>query len=254
MTELQKQRKLIIIINVISLLCLLSITITNFAYGIGKSYYLFLILYPLFLVSTILIIAKVRFGIILTLLISIIYCVLLSNEVGRYFVFNSTNYLFWVLVLPYLLFLITIPLTTDYLIGKIKFKNFAILISLITSFVFIIYPVFDRYNKTYTKNIFVDAEINKSGQIKLNCKPGFGDSRVFVLINNSNEFQNQIKKQGEYNQGSYFITNAIFKTNYRFSKLKSITITKINGIKVNPELTWKVDNINGDTDFLIPYY
>ncbi len=255
MTITQKQLRLIIIaINVLLLLSLYSITITTFAYGYGEMTYLYLVLYPLFLVSTILVIAKVRLGIILTFFTSIIYCFLLTTEVGRYFVFNSNNYvLFWILALPYLLFLITIPLTTTYLSDKIKFKNLLIIASFIISLCFIIYPIFDRYDKKYTNNIFVDAEINEIGLITLNCKPSFGDSRNFVLTNNSNEFQNQIKKYGEHYQGSYFLSNTIIRTNYKFDRLISITIIEFNNHKINSELTWKIDKIKGETDFLTPH-
>jgi hypothetical protein len=255
MTEIQKQfRLLIITTNVILLLSLFSITITTFAYGIGKMTYLYLVLYPLLLLSTILIIAKLHLGIIFTLFISLIYCFLLTNDVGYYFIFNSSNYaLFWFLVFPYLLSITTIPLTTVYLGDKFKFKNSLIIISLIICFCFIIYPILERYNKEYTETIFIDAEINESGLITLNCKPSFGDSRNFVLTNNSNEFQNQIKKYGEHYQGNYFLSNTIVMTNYSFDKLISITIIEFNNHKINSELTWKIDEIKGETDFLTPY-
>lgn len=255
MTEIQKQLRFIIITaNIILLLSLFSITITTFAYGIEKMAYLQLALYPLLVIATILAFAKLRLGFILTLFISLIYCFLLTNDVGHYFVFNSSNYvLFWIIVLPYFLSISIIPLATIYLSKKFNLKNPLIPISLIICSSFIIYPVLDRYEKEYTDTIFVDAEINKSGFITLNCKPSFADSRIFVVTNNSNELQNQIKKYGEYYQGSYFLSNTVVRTYYKFDQLISVTIVKINNNKLNPEFTWETDKIKGKTDFLTPH-
>lgn len=254
MTKIEKQLRLIIITtNVILLLSLFPITISTFAYGIGKTPYLYLPLYPLLIIATILVIAKLRIGFLLTLSISIIYCFLLTNDVGYYFIFNSWNYiLFWIIILPFFLSIFIIPLATFYLSEKIKFKNLLIIVSLFICFCFIIYPILDRYKKEYSDTIFVDAEINTSGLITLNCKPNFGDSRNFVLTNNSFGMQKQIKKYGEYYQGRYFLTNTTVRTKYKFDKLISVTIVKINNNKLNQELTWKIDEIKGETDFLTP--
>jgi hypothetical protein len=255
MTKIQTQLRLIIItLNVILLLSLFSITITTFAYGIGKMTYLYLALYPLLVIATILAVAKLRLGFIFTLFISLIYCFLLTNDVGYYFIFNLNNYaLFWVIALPYFLSTTIISLTTIYLSEKFKLKKSLIIVSLIICSCFIIYPILDRYEKEYTDTIFVNAEINKSGFITLNCKPGFADSRFFVVTNNSNELQNQIKKYGEYYQGGYFLSNTVVSTYYKFDKLISVTIVKINNNKLNPEFTWKTDKIKGETDFLTPH-
>lgn len=255
MTKSQKQIRLIIITtNVILLVSLFSITITTFAYGIGEMTYLYLTLYPLLFIATILAIAKLRIGLIFTLIISLIYCFLLTNNVGYYFIFNSRNHvLFWIIALPYFLSISIIPLTTIYLSDRVKFNNFLIIVSFIISLCFIIYPILDRYEKDYTNTIFIDAEINKGGLITLNCKPGFADSRNFIVTNNSNELQKQIKKFGEYYQGSYFLSNTIVRTHYKFDKLISVTIVEINNNKLIPELTWKTKKIKGETDFLTPH-
>lgn len=255
MIKIQKQLRLIIITaNIILFLSLFSITITTFTYGIGKMTYLYLALYPLLGIATILAIAKLRLGFVFTLFISLIYCFLLTNDVGHYFVFNSSNYvLFWIIALPYFLSISIIPLATIYLSGKSKSKKLLITISLIISSLFVIYPILDRYEKEYTNTIFIEAEITKSGFTTLNCKPGFADSRNFVVINNSNELQNQIKKYGEYYQGSYFLSNTVVRTFYKFDQLISVTIVKINNNKLNSEFTWKTDKIKGETDFLSPH-
>lgn len=116
----------------------------------------------------------------------------------------------------------------------------------------LIFSISYRFNKDYSDSIFVDAEINEQGQITLNCKPGFADSRTFIVTTNLKEIEEQIKKHGEYYQGSYFLQNTKIKKNFRFSKLQSITLTKIGDNKISPELTWTTKEIKGDIEFLQP--
>ena len=228
-------------------------TITVFAYGIGDTTSLYLLLYPTFLVSTILIIAKVRIGFFINLLLALTYSILLTSEVGKYFIFDfHNNVLFWVLLLPSLTFLTLIPLITIYITDNVKIKKLFKLTSIIVAFGIFIFSITDRFNKDYSDNIFVDAEIDKQGNITLNCKPGFADTRTFTLTDNSKDFADQIKKYGEYYQGSYFLNNTTIKKNFRFSKLQTVTITKIGNNKITPQLTWTIKEIKGDVQFLNP--
>jgi hypothetical protein len=66
------------------------------------------------------------------------------------------------------------------------------------------------------------------------------------------EIEKQIKKYGEYYQGSYLLQNTKIKKNFRFSKLQSITLTKIGDNKISPQLTWTINEIKGDVEFLQP--
>jgi hypothetical protein len=253
---MEKQRSLrvvIIINNVLSLWSLLSITIMSYFFGYGKFPILYLFLYLILLVATILLIAKKRIGFIFTFIISILYSLLLMDEdVGKNFVFNSANFVMsWALEFPFLLFLISIPLTIIYLAEKSKNIFFYKYSSIIISLTFVIYTIVGRSNINYKGTVFVDAEIKENGKTILNCKPSSGDMRNFIVKSNSKELQKQITKYGKYYQGGYFITNATLKTNYNFNKLNSITITKINDVIVNPEITWKINEIKGETEFLM---
>ena len=228
-------------------------TVTTFAWGVGDTTFLYLLLYPTFLLSTILIIAKVRLGYFLTLLTALTYAILLTNGVGKYLIFDfHNNVLFWVLLLPYLTFLTLIPLTVIFLTANFKFAKSLKLTSIILALGLFIFSIADRFNKDYSDNIFVDAEINKRGQITLNCKPGFADSRTFIVTTKMNGIEQQIIKYGEFYQGSYFLQNTRIEKNFRFSKLQSITMTKIGDHKISPQLTWTTNEIKGNTDFLQP--
>lgn len=252
--KLRKLRLAIIITSIAALLSFFSPTVTVFAYGmLASTTFLFLLLYPLFIVSTVLVVAKVRLGYYMAFLIAITYAILLSNEVGEYLVFNFYNtVLFWVLLLPYLCSLALIPTTLIYLSDLFKYKREFKLTSILLAVGLLIYPIAVRYNKDYTDRIFVDAEITEQGQVILNCKPGFADSREFVMTATSKDLEEQIKKHGEFYQGSYFLQNTRIRKNFRFNKLKSVTLTDFGDTKITPEPTWTAKEIKGDTNFLLP--
>jgi hypothetical protein len=250
MDDQQKIHRLTILtLCVIALVSCFSLTVTTFAYGTEKTTFLFLFLYPILVISTILIIAKNRFGIILSLLSSIVYCFLLFSEVGKYLVFNFDNsVLLWVLLLPYLSFLFIILTSVLYLFWNRKILK---IIGILIFISFLILPIAERYNKDYSENIFIDAEI-KNGKVILTCKPGFGDSRNFILESESKILAEKIKTVGEFYQGSYFLQNCTIVINYQFSELKQISLTEIGAEKVSPKIVWSVKNVSGDFSFLRP--
>ena len=251
--KLRQLRLTIILTSVVGLLSFFSMTITTFAWGVGDTTLLYLLLYPTFLLSTILVIAKIRLGYFITLLTALTYSILLTSEVGKYLIFNfHNNVLFWVLLLPYLTFLALIPLTANFLTANNKFTKTIKPTTILLAIGIFIFSIADRFNKDYSDNIFVDAEINAQGQITLNCKPGFADSRAFIVTTNLKTIEEQIKKYGEYYQGSYFLQNTKIRKNFRFSKLQSITLTKIGDNIISPQLTWTTKEIKGDVDFLQP--
>lgn len=259
MTPIQKEMNLmrnlrlaIIVLSVITIISLISITLNAFAWGIDESVYIFIILYPTLLVSLILVLAKTEVGYLLTLVVCVSYAVLLTNDVAEYLVFDFNNYvLFWVLLLPYSSVLIIISLTITSLTFRMK-NRWIRPTRIALPLCFLIYPTVDRYNKDYSDNIFIDAEIKNEVEITLNCKPSFADSRTFVLSTNSKKLGEQIKAHGEFYQGSYFLSNTSIIKNFQFDKLKSITVKSLGNYKLTPELTWTVDEMNGDFDFLRP--
>ena len=178
---------------------------------------------------------------------------LLNREIGNLFVFDShNNILYLVLALPYFTLLTLLPLTTSYLTATSKHKRIFVTTAIIIAISFPTFAIAERYNMNYSDNIFIDAEITDQGQVKLNCKPGFADTRTFIVTTNSSKIADQIKKYGEYYQGSYFLHNTTIKKNYRFSNLKSVTLTKVDNNKIVPEMTWTTDEIKGDISFLKP--
>jgi len=259
MNEQEKKIRLfrltIIVVSVVGLLSSLPLLTTMFAYGVGDNNSMFLY-FPSLIVLGIAIILnffKRKFGYYLTIISATIGSILLINDVGFFLIFNLQNsVLLLVLLLPFFSFLTLIPLTTIYLTQNLRQKKIIQISSIIFAVGIFIFAIADRYNKNYFDNIFIDAEISKQGQIILNCKPGFGDSRTFIVRTNLKEIGEQIKKYGEFYQGSYFLQNTKIKNNFRFSKLKSITLTKIGDNIISPQLTWTTSEIKGNVDFLQP--
>ena len=244
-------RTTIIFMSIVGLVSSFSMTVVNFSWGVGNTTLFYLLLYPTFILSTILIIVKVRFGYYLILLTALIYAILLTDEVGEYLIFNFHNdVLFWILFLPYLSFLALIPLTVMLLTVNNKFTKTFRMISILLAIGIFIFSIADRFNKDYSDNIFVDAEISEQGHITLNCYPHFGDVRTFIVTTDLKEIEKQIKKHGELYQGSYFLHNTKIRKNYRFSKLQSISLIKIGEHIISPQLTWTTKEMKGDIDFL----
>ena len=254
LTDIQKRRRLAIkIVSVIGLLSLFSMTMTVFAWGTGYATIYYLLLYPAFFITTIFLIANVRLAYFLPIFFGLFYATLLNQEIGKFIVFDKhNNILYLVLALPYFTLLTLIPLTISYLTETSKHKKIFVTTTIIIVICFPAFAIAERYNKDYSDNIFIDAEISDQGQITFNCKPGFADTRTFIVTSNSSKIADQIRKYGEYYQGSYFLHNTTLKKNYRFSNLISVTLTKVDNNKIVPELTWMTDEIKGDVSFLKP--
>lgn len=142
---------------------------------------LFLLLYPALIISTILIIAKRRFGYILTLGIAIAYAVLLTTHVGQFFIFDFNNsVLLLVLVLPYLAVLALIPLTIAFLFGRYKKARLVNVASAIIALCIPLLSIAERANKNYRDSVFAEFVINSSGVIKVTCKPHRQTQEYFI--------------------------------------------------------------------------
>jgi hypothetical protein len=254
LTDIQKRQRLAIkIVSIIGLLSLFSMTMTVYAWGTGDATIYYLLLYPALIITTILLIANVRFAFFLIIIFCFIYVTILNSEIGKLFVFDRhNNILYLVLALPYFTLLTLIPLTTSFLTGTSKHKKILVSIAIIIAIGFPTFAIAERYNMNYSDNIFIDAEISSQGQVTLNCKPGFGDTRTFIVKSNSSKIADQIKRYGEYYQGSYFLQNTAVKKNFNFSTLKSVTLLQIDNNKIDPELTWTTKEIKGDISFLKP--
>lgn len=252
--DIQKHLRLTIkIVCIIGLLSLFSLTMTFFAWGTDEATIYHLLLYPALFITTILLIANVRVAYFLPIFFGLAYGTILNQEIGNLFVFDRhNNILYLVLVLPYFTLLTLIPLTISYLTATLKHKRFFVTTAIIIAIGFPTFAIGERYNRDYSGNIFIDAEISDQGLITFNCKPGFADTRTFIVTSNSSKIADQIRKHGEYYQGSYFLHNTTLKKNYRFSNLKSITLLKFDNKKIVPELTWTANDIQGDISFLEP--
>ncbi len=247
--EHKSHRLAILILSIIGLLSTYPMTITTFAYGIGNSTYIILLLYPTMSTATILVMTKVRLGYIITLISSIAYAVLLMRDVGHYAVFEPDNFLVLaMLIIPFLTFLLLIPLTI-YQLYPIKWIRVG---AITVSTSILIFSFAERLYKNYDKDIFINAQISPNGLIALTVGPSFGDTRVFHINSDSKELMEFIKNQAEYHQGDYLLLNTSAVVIFQLSTLKSFTIEKIGSRQLDHPITWSSTELKGETDFLKP--
>lgn len=145
-------RTAILIININALLGAFPLTIATLNYLISNNLILIILLFPTLIISTILIILRIRIGYWLTLLASLLYAFIFSNKVARYLGidFQYLDLLF--LLIPYLTYLSLIFLTTTYLTTTSKKSKILNWISVIVIIGFLIYPVI--WNKMEIFNFF----------------------------------------------------------------------------------------------------
>jgi len=249
--KLKRIRILIITASVVGLLSLLSLTITTFAWGNGSSTVYYLVLYPTLMLSTIFVVAKIRFGYVLALAVSICYALLLTPEVGEYLVFKTDNIaLFGVLFIPYLTALVLVPLTATFLVFNSNQRLLISKLSIGLSVGFLLYAILDRYDEDYKHNIFIELTIIDNDSVKLICRPGFADIREFQMTTRSKNLIEIAKAQGNLLHNSYLISNAGITTHFKFNKFVSLTIIDLNGEKLDDNLTWECAKLIGDISFL----
>ena len=104
----------------------------------------------------------------------------------------------------------------------------------------------------YRDSVFVEFATDSSGVIKLTCKPQPSDTRIFYLTSSSKELADVAKTEGTFLIDYYYVANTIIEKNYRFRKLQSLTIKKLNNKELRQPLTWKAEEIKGDISFLEP--
>ena len=187
----------------------------------------------------------------MTLILSICYLVLLTPEIGEYLIFKLDNFaLFGVLFIPYLTFLILTPLTIKYLTLNSKQGQLIFRLSIVLSFSFFLYAVLDRYDKDYRDNIFIELTLTDESKAELICRPGFADTRKFKINTDSKDLIETAKKQGDFLQGSYLLSNVGITKRFKFDKLVSVTITDLDGADLKDDLTWEKSKLDGDISFL----
>lgn len=245
--------RLLIVFASSALLSSYSFIVTIFAYGGGEYTWVYLILYPLLLAAIILMIAKVNFGYLLNVMVAVCYSLLLTNSVGESFLYGDGNsILLLVIVLPYFLFLMMIPLSVCRLIfGANAFRSI-VYVSILATLSIPLYLIVDRYDRDYTDSLFADVELKKDGTMLIKCKPGFADSRSFVVESDSQELYKAVKQHGESYKGSYFVMDLRLTKNFNFRNFRSLSIKQVNKYKLRSTLTWNKDELKGDSSFLFP--
>lgn len=239
-------RSSIIVIAIIAFLSLFTVSISSISWRASTKDVYLAVLYPVFFISIILVIAKIRIGYFVALLVSINYAVLMVPDVGEYFIFrNNNSILLVVLVLPFFLVISLIPLSISYLLSPNKQKKKVLLLSIAVAVCFPLYAIIDRANANYTKRIYTECTVT-SDKVIITCKPSFADARQFLVESDSRELADLVKS------GSDHHTTTIIEENYNFGTFRSITFIKVGDKTLQRPLTWESAEIRGDISFLRP--
>lgn len=203
------------------------------------------------LISTILIFAKIRAGYFLLLFISLVWAIQLTDYFGWFITFGtSRTALIFLLLIPFCTFLLLIPLVTKFLAWNNSFGNIFLTISILTTVSFPVYAVIDRMNRDYMKSVFAEFKVQDDGSILIICKPQPSDTREFYLKTESKELIPKIKESGTFLHDYYYVSNTLLKVNFNFHKLESISLVKLEDKKIQPEINWAKEEIEGNTSFL----
>ncbi|WP_316814053.1 hypothetical protein [Pedobacter heparinus] len=250
--EYKRLRWLILIVGVLALISSTSFTLTMAAWGMGNKTYIYLALYPLLIVALTLVAFNVKVGYLTTCFIACSYIVLLSGSVIEYVLYNIKNLvLIPIVVLPFLLYLILVPLTIRMLMWRSNNRKLVYRLSVTIVMMFTVYICSGMiYNKADC-NLYADATIKSDGTIRIVCKPGFGDAREFYITSKSRELVKMFKDKGELYQGTWNADVQGVGT-VVMGRLQTFTITHINEIELKSPLEWNAGQLIGDTTFILP--
>jgi hypothetical protein len=99
---------------------------------------------------------------------------------------------------------------------------------LIVSLFIPLFSIAERANMNYQDSVFAEFTTDSSGLIKVTCKPQPSDTRIFYLTSSSKELADVAKTEGTFLIDYYYVANTTIEKNYRFKKLQSLTIRKLN--------------------------
>lgn len=217
----------------------------------GYEVYTFPLSYLFLLISTLLIFANVRLGYYLLLATALFWAIQLTESFGWFVTFGTNRLiLIFLLLTPFLIFLLLIPLTTKYLALNKHYEKILLIISVLVSISFPIYAFVERLNKDYFDSVFAEFRIQDDDSVNIECKPQPSDTRQFLIKTKSAELISAIKSEGTYLHEYYYVSNTFLKLNFKFNDLHSITLIQLGDRKIQSEITWSKDEIEGNTSFL----
>jgi hypothetical protein len=250
--QYKRMKLLIVISSTLALILSTAFTLTTFSWNVDGLVYIYLLLYLLLIIALILVFSSVRIGYLIICLVSITYCLLLSQHIITFLLYNRQNLvLIPVLLIPFILYIVTIPLTVKILLWRSNRRKQIYNLLGCVLFSFIGYIVFNLAYNRVNFNIYADSTLMADGMIKMVCKPHFGDAREFSITSKSVELAKRLKEQGKLYQGTWNANVQGYGVVIA-GNLKSLVITHIEKIKLNIPLEWKVNKVKGETAFILP--
>jgi len=221
---------------------------TAMAWSINPSEMLYLPLWILTIIGLILFLTIKKIGTYSLILIAILWLLQISETLGWFLTFEPENLALWgIFGLPTIACILITFFGINYdLENQKKFglgiKGIALLIPII--------GILSYANKTYDKNVFSEFYDIEKTEYKAVFKPQPSDTRQFEMEMSSTELRNLVKDKATFVANHHYFPNARFKVNMTFSKINEIELYQVADHKLEQPIKWKIDELNGETEFL----
>ena len=210
------------------------------------------IAFLLLFVSTILSIIKIKIGFILLLIVSIIWAFWFEPTLGLVFVSQYNSFLRILLtVVPFLLYLLLIPLTVKYLtVGK-SYSNPVFIISIIFTTAVAGFSVTDRYNRDYKASFYGEFVLHQDDTVDIVLKPQISDGRKIYLKTESRQLAAILDGLEKSSTDRYYVSETHIILNYNFAELQTIKLVGLGEKRLPENIVWTQNEISGDTKNLM---
>lgn len=206
---------------------------------------------PLWLISTIgliLTFSKLKAGLYIILTSSILWLIQMAETFGWFLTFEIQNLALWgVIALPVFISLMNAILTSRILLSKFnKIRLSTIVIAIIIPAAgFISYA-----DKTYTKNIFSEYYDVAEEKYRAIFRAGPADTRYFTMTMESDEVRKLVTENATFVAGHHYFPNTKFRVRMTFNKITEVEIYKLDGYELTKPIKWRIEELNGHTEFL----
>ncbi|WP_230080295.1 hypothetical protein [Winogradskyella marina] len=242
-------KKTVIILSTLALIVVgFSLSMTAMAWSINPSEMLYLPLWILTIIGLILFLTIKKIGTYSLILIAILWLLQISETLGWFLTFEPENLALWgIFGLPTIACILITFFGINY--GLENQKKFGLGIKGIALLIPIV-GILSYANKTYDKNVFSEFYDIKKTEYKAVFKPQPSDTRQFEMEMSSTELRNLVKDKATFVANHHYFPNARFKVNMTFSKINEIELYQVADHKLEQPIKWKIDELNGETEFL----
>jgi hypothetical protein len=236
------------ILAVVLVIVGLYLSMTAFAWSIEPTEMLFISLWIATIIGLILSFSKKNTGIYTLMIVSVFWLLLLAEKLGWFLTFEPENIaLMGIFGLPVIASVLILIIGSNLIFDNKRKTKFLI------SGIGILIPIvgiLSFANKTYDKNIFSEFYELDSKEFRAVFKPQPADSREFEMKLESEELRDLVINKATFVANHHYFPNAKFRVKMTFSEITEIELYKVSDFELKKPLKWKIEELNGETEFL----